>query len=371
MFYWYANKKNNSWWILVSIILLVIFFIWKAIIESGHLFFYILCLILWIALYFFIEYLQKKKISKPASLWRIYSKKYPIIVQYAPPKWINPAEAWLLYNCSVEPTDLTSLIYQWKFENLIDIKTFKWEDSNKEYVKLVKLDDIPLTRPLFETEIFDSIFCMWNIKIIEWSFQLRYALMLEDLEFHWIQKWWLVAKKKKNKINSDFKGKWANWFEIIFFLMFFCVYTFSIIMESFGVTDNISDNISISFSEFLWALFIIVLIVFLVALFYWNSDGWWSLKFTNKWAELASKVIWYSQFIKTCDENKIKLLLKDDPLFIDRTLPYATAFWMETEFLKKISPIKKDWHAKYYKWQKIPAWIGVLRFLTRDDNSCF
>jgi hypothetical protein len=39
-------------------------------------------------------------------------------------------------------------------------------------------------------------------------------------------------------------------------------------MESFGVTDNISDNISISFSEFLWALFIIVLIVFLVALFY-------------------------------------------------------------------------------------------------------
>jgi hypothetical protein len=31
-------------------------------------------------------------------------------------------------------------------------------------------------------------------------------------------------------------------------------------------------------------------------------------------------------FIKNCDENRIKLFLKDDPMFVDRTLPYATAF---------------------------------------------
>ena len=134
----FIKKRNNDGWkTLVAFSLIAIFLIWKAIIDSWHLIFYIVCLVIWVALYYFLEKLQAKKVSKPASLWKVYSKKYPIIIQYAPPKWINPAEAWLLYNCSVEPTDLTSLVYQWKFEKLIDIKTFKWENSKREYIKLI------------------------------------------------------------------------------------------------------------------------------------------------------------------------------------------------------------------------------------------
>lgn len=43
-------------------------------------------------------------------------------------------------------------------------------------------------RPLFETEIFDTIFAVSDVKIVEESFQLRYALMLDDLENHGIKK---------------------------------------------------------------------------------------------------------------------------------------------------------------------------------------
>ena len=64
---------------------------------------------------------------------------------------------------------------------------------------------------------------------------------------------------------------------------------------------------------------------------------------------MASQLIGYRNFIKSCDEKKIELLLKDDPLFIDRTLPFATAFGVETEFLNKISPLKSDWNAKYVR----------------------
>ena len=376
----FVKKRNNDGWkTLVAFSLIAIFLIWKAIIDSWHLIFYIVCLVIWVALYYFLEKLQAKKVSKPASLWKVYSKKYPIIIQYAPPKWINPAEAWLLYNCSVEPTDLTSLVYQWKFEKLIDIKTFKWENSKREYIKLIKKNDMPLTRPLFESEIFDSIFRMGDVKIIEWAFQLRYALMLEDLEYHWIQKWWVkmwwnIDKNSKDiALNLGRHQFWIDefwnqiWLEVLFFWMFFFLMIFSIIMESFWV----SDNISLTFSEFMWSLWLLFLVCLWGVLYYWTKDWWWKLKFTDKWAELASQVIGYSEFIKSCDENKIKLLLKEDPLFIDRTLPYATAFWMETEFLKKISPLKKDWNARYYKWKKVPHWIWVLRFFTKDENSFF
>ena len=353
---WFSKRKDDKWKVLVVLSLLVIFLIWKAIIESGHLLYYIVFLVLWVAVYYFFEFIQKRKITKPASLWKAYAKKYPIIIQYGPPKWINPAEAWLLYNCSVETTDLTSLIYQWKFEKLIDIKTFKWENTKRDYIKLIKIDDMPLSRPLFESEIFDSIFRMWDIKIIEWPFQLRYALMLEDLEYHWIQKWWICKKK------SDFKKSNNDKFwEASFVGMF---YLFALIMSM--IMEYV--EVSMDFSIFIWFIAIIFFIVLWVVSIYWNMDGWWNLKFTEKWAELASQVIWYSQFIKSCDEDKIKLFLKEDPLFIDRTLPYATAFWMETEFLKKISPLKNDWNAKYYKWKKIPSWVWILRFFRNEDS---
>lgn len=379
-FNWYIKQTGNDGWkTLIFLSLIVILLIWKAIIDSGHLFFYIISLILWIFLYYFIEFLQKKKLTKPASLWKIYSKKYPIIVQFTPPKWINPAEAWLLYNCSVEPTDLTSLIYQWKFEKLIDIKFFTWENSNREYIKLIKKEDMPLTRPLFESEIFDSIFSMGNVKIIEWAFQLRYALMLEDLEYHWIKKWWVKmwwTSSKKDKHVAFNLGRhydWIDefwnqvWSDVLIFWIFLFIVILSIIMESF----NVSNNLSQTFSEFLWFIGFLFLIFLWIILYYWTKEWWWKLKYTDKWAKLASEVIGYSQFIKSCDKNKIELLLKEDPLFIDRTLPYATAFWMETEFLKKISPLKKDWNARYYKWKKVPHWIWVLRFFTKDENSFF
>lgn len=370
-FGWRSRKNDNRWHILVVLFLLAIIFIWKTIIKSWHLIFYIICLVLWIFAYVFFQFMQKKMVLKPASLWKVYQKKYPIIIQYAPPKWINPAEAWLLYNRSVEPTDLTSLIYQWKFEKLIDIKTFKWENTDREYVKLIKLDDMPLTRPLFETEIFDSIFRIWNIKIIEWAFQLRYALMLEDLEYHWIQKWWLTYGqkkwKRKWKMSDDFNINWNTSVQSSIFWLYFFILIFWIMIESLGI----SNSFSMSFYEFLWFFMVIFCILIWTVVFFWKTDGRAKLEFTDKWAELASQVIWYSQFIKSCDGNKIKLLLKEDPLFIDRTLPYATAFWMETEFLKKISPLKKDWNAKYVRWTKVPSWIWVLNFLVRDDNSLF
>ena len=350
-FYKSMGKKKDNRWAVVGLIVFCILVIWNSIVKSGNLLFYIIWLLLWISIYSIFDWLERRSTSRPASLWKDFKKKYPIIIQYTPPKWINPAEAWLLYNCKVDPTDLTSLIYQWKFEKLIDIKTFVWENSNKEFIKLIKKDEIPLTRPLFESEIFDSLFSMWNVKIIEWAFQLRYALMLEDLEYHWIKKWWIYRSTL-----------WSNWkyiYNFLLILLFFsCYYLF------------VSIEARHHFPQFLILLVVLFLgCVFLGWLVYW----WWRLKFTDKWAKLASYLIGYRNFIKSCDENKIKLLLKDDPLFVDRTLPYATAFWLETEFLKKVSPLKKDWNAKYFRWQKVPH-LGVLRFFLLwwdDDNSFF
>lgn len=364
---WYMREKDEWIWPLSVLLLIAVFLIWNEVIESGHLLFYIVCLILWIALYYIFWIAKKKIISRPASLWRAYKYKYPIVVQYAPPKWINPAEAWLLYNCSVEPTDLTSLIYQWKFERLIDIKIFKWKNSGKEFVKLFKKDDIPFDRPLYETEIFNSIFRMGDIKIIQWAFQLRYALMLEDLEYYWIKKWWVKVREQRfwkvKKLKSSLDSYWDLGSYICLYLFLFLFY---LVLEILGIFH---ESISLDFSDFIYSVIVFFWIVLWLVLLCWAFNWWWGLKYTEKWAELASQVIWYSKFIKSCDQEKIKFFLKEDPLFIDRTLPYATAFGMETEFLGKISPLRKDWNAKYVKWQKASPLLSAINILFRSDSG--
>ena len=188
---------------------------------------------------------------------------------------------------------------------------------------------------------------MWNLKIIEWAFQLRYALMLEDLEFRWIKKWWVV---------KWWSSKWLKLlYEFLVALLFVCILLY--------LTEFL-----VGFPKFwlfiLWLLFVCVML-------WWYVGGWAYLRFTDKWAKLASHLIWYSNFIKSCDENKIKLILKDDPLFVDRTLPYATAFWLETQFLNKISPLRTERSAKYASWKKVLPWMWIIRLLFGSDDNPF
>ena len=347
---YFRSKKmqNDSRWFMICLIFVSFLLLGREIFKSWYLLHVVIIIVLLFFLVLVIKKLKKNKEKKPACLWDEFKKKYPIIMQYAPVEWINPAEAWLLYNLRVEPTDLTSLIYRWEFEWLIQIETFKWKNSNKEYVKLIKKDELSLTCPSFESEIFDSIFAMWDVKIIEESFQLKYALMLEDLEYHWIRKWWIVR--------SNLSKKWKCFHGALSFLLFLCVLLVLL-------------DVYVIFSIIFWIVFWALLLSFIVLS--WYIYWWWNFVFTDKWAELASKIIWYRNFIKSCDENKIKLFLKQDPLFIDRTLPFATAFGMETEFLRKISPLKSDWNAKYVRWKKVPTRSKVLRMMIWSNEDSY
>ena len=300
----------------------------------------------WVIWYYAIKIIDKKRKEKPVSLPKEFRNKYPIISQYLPPKDLNPAEAWLLYNCKVDVSDLTSLIYQWAFEWLISIKNVKWEEDWKRLskIELNKLKEIDETRPFFETEIFNSIFYATHKKIITNSFELRYALILEDLEIHWIKKGWISKSKG---------GKYMNYlYKILIFVLLVLGYVY----------------FTWWFFQYPW-IWIVILVLLLACILFWWYIDWGKMRLTEKWAKLAAYVIGYRNFIKSCDENMIKLCLKEDPLFIDKTLPYATAFWLETEFLNKVTPLAKDRKAQYVNWQKVTIWMKIIAALLKSSNK--
>lgn len=272
-----------------------------------------------------LEIKNRRTKNHPFKLNKKFREKYPIIIQYVPPKGINSAEAWFLYNCKVEPSDLTSLMYQWAYEGFIEIDDGS-DSENMTKIILKKLKDLPNDRPFFETDMFNSIFMWWKeTKVISSSNQLKYALFLEDLQIHGINKWWF----EKVKIPLFVKILYALliWSEIVFLFVDF---------EIFSI---------------LFILFVIMS---------WYIFGYEKIQLTDKWAELVSYLIWYRDFIKNCDETHINSLLKEDPLFLDKSLPYATAFGLETVFLKKTTPLLKDWNAKYLCWKKVSPLSDIV-----------
>lgn len=113
-------KNDDSRWFVICLVIFSFILLIKEIFNSWYIIYAVSFIVLSVIVWFAFNFIVKKLKNRSVWLWYKYKKKYPIIIQYMPPKWINAAEAWLLYNLKVEPTDLTSLIYQWKFEWLID-----------------------------------------------------------------------------------------------------------------------------------------------------------------------------------------------------------------------------------------------------------
>lgn len=329
---------------------IVIFFSVLQLLWDNWIFVIIALVVLLLILIILDKFLKRKKEEKqkgPVKLSKEFKKKYPIIIQYVPPKGINSAEAWLLYNWRVEPTDLTSLLYQWAYEGFIQIDNGS-DSENMAKIVLKKLKELPADRPFFETDMFNSIFIGGkDTKVIFSSNQLKYALFLEDLRIHGMNKWWF----EKRKIPLFVK--------ILYILLFLFIILLVYIGSHLGLSTN---------TQFI--IFLVLLI--LIAWMKYYIVEYEKIKFTDKWAELVSYIIWYKNFIKNCDEKQIKTLLDEDPLFFDRVLPYAIAFGLDTQFLNKVTPLVEDWNAKYLFWRKVsPLLSSDIVFWIYDSATFF
>jgi hypothetical protein len=122
------------------------------------------------------------------------NKKTPIVVRYSPPDWINCAEAWMLYNCILEPTDLTSLVYKWLIEWLVsvEIENDEWYSTVKRFI-LTKLKNIESNKPKYEVDFFNdllpsSIGCK---KILSTTSEYDVVKSLKSLRSYGKSKWWI------------------------------------------------------------------------------------------------------------------------------------------------------------------------------------
>ena len=325
---------------------------------------YILCLILLL--------LIKTPKETPQTQWELkweLAEKYPTIIQYNPPKWLNSAEVWLLLHRWATYTDILSLIYKRANEWLI-----RFETSKYGALILKKIKDIPESYPEYEDEAFYRIFDDYkDTKQIYEGLNLHLDGSIEILNEHWETQWWLYLKQ-----HSLFKEIFIN---PILFLIFIAskpfIYIFLYILMIFfmlfffGTYGNI--------------IMIFIFIVFILNYFVWNriSHVLWilyrkfkikdSLNETEEWAKLISHILWYREFLKSCDEKKLRLFLENDPLYFDKILPYAIVFGLGTELIDKVKPIMEDMNIETtrYDWDLflLSDTVSTISSITPHSSS--
>lgn len=287
---------------------------------------------IWIVFAFIFSFFSKEESSiKKSEIEDELSKKHPIVVRYNPPEWINCAEAWMLYNCILEPKDLTSLLYKRAVEWFISISLeYDWDFEKKEWFIITKLKDIDESYPQYEKDFFNSI-VPWEInwkKHVHTASKFDVTWSLKSLRNYGKTKWWITFS----------------------YFSFLKTLIRIFIILALIVLITLINKISRWNSEAI--IFVILIFILIVSINWWDGPTQKKISLTQEWEDIALRVIWYAHFIKTCDENKLRLFLQQDPTFFDKTLPYAVAFWFESLFIKKITPVLQelDIRPSWFNW---------------------
>ncbi len=345
---WNTNKKNgysvgsneanqpitNSLALLIAIGVLVaifscLFLCWKLLRLLGKLVSKI-CI-----------YIIERKYKLWGSLHWKFAKKYPVITQYEPPIWLNSAEVWLLLHRRSDCVSLASLIYKWIAEWLISVDI----QNNKSKLYIIKrIKDKPGSFQDYESSFWNAIFGGKNKREISKDTSLNTNRSLSALQENGYKNW--RFKKDKNE-KKHYNIKFA--------------YLFIFILMIITVKLKWEFLLTIEFM-LLGILFFYPLLLFLMNI---KIPKYKELVLTEEWANLVSKILWYRNFLKSCDENKLKLSLEKDPLYFDKILPYAIVFGIETELIKKMTPIMEElWLTPYINYSDLDYFNHSLSDLT-------
>lgn len=238
--------------------------------------------------------------------------KAKVVIEYTPPKWISPSEAWLIYYLYWERSNFECLLYKRESEWLITRK----EDDISWHRMIIRNGELKYNVPKYEREFRNEVFWIEHKERVS-ELQLKkrkiikksqYALLKDCIEKDLLIGELPENKKQQNENNKDEKS-------------------------------DLSDIITL----FLVGLILIpamtaFLVIIILIYFIKRTDNrvcLWNLERTEKWDEIYAHLIWYKYFLEHCEEKQMKKILKDDPDFKDKTIPYMIALRMDRKFLDK------------------------------------
>jgi uncharacterized membrane protein YgcG len=258
------------------------------------------------------------------AVWDKYGKDQRVIAttSYYAPKNIDPAMAGFLINDREDTSDLISLIPHWGSKGYIRIEEIdkKWLFGKKD-TKIYKLKPLPDNSPDYELKIFKGLFA-------DNSSSLTEEVLVSSLKDTFYTTMASAAKLLKEKAQPYYEAKSKKVQTITYVVLVLLTILLTIIALVF------------------WGLIAaITLFVSCVMMLFLNS---YMIKKNAVGNQLLSELKGFKRFIKVAEENKLKMLLKDDPGYFENTMGYALAFGMFEKWTRKFEALNikpPNWYA--------------------------
>lgn len=253
------------------------------------------------------------------AIWRKHGKDDPVTTttSYYPPKDMDPAMVGFLIDDSGDTPDLISLIPFWASQGYLTIEEIDKKGwFAKDDTKLTKLKDIDPSAPLYQRQIFNGLFGKGTEVMVSSLKDRFYKTMVTAKES-------LKGAAQIYYINKSRKVKIYTIIGLVV-LMFILVPGF---LFFWGIIAAIAAGVSI--------VLLLILSQFMIKK---NKEG----------TAVLSELKGFKQFIKVAEENKLKMLLKEDPSYFESTMSYALAFGMFDKWARKFDALNLDPPTWYY-----------------------
>lgn len=270
--------------------------------------------------------------------WSRYGKDYPIVrmVQYMPPKELNPAEAGILIDEKADNVDILALLPYWAHNGLIQIKKIpkSWAKDDHE---LIKLKSLPSDAGPYEKIVFDGLFNSGN------------SVLVSSLKDNFYQH--MQSAKASLKTHLDTMGvyypvsiKYQLYSAIAAVVLAVLAVGLAILFNSvaIGIGLGLSSIVGFIFANYM-------------------------LKKNEKGVRLYQQVLGFKMFVKAAEKDKLERMLKEDPEYFEKTLPYAMIFGYAKPWSKKFDGLLTE----PPKWYVTPGGYYHGAFMPSEFGSSF
>jgi len=265
-------------------------------------------------------------------LWARFGKDKPFVkmVSFYPPADLSPAEAGMLFDNKVDARDVIAIIFQWAAQGNIIIEE-KPAPLGKDFIFHKQK---PLTNPTdYERVLWKGLFSQQirNLSPYYQTLTLTQPSSTTDEE------------KESVKLSS-LKDQFATAFEITKALIKDSVADKSLYkpysreLGGFMLVLSVLllfGGVALAAVSEIWYLAIVSPILALITFFF-------SLIMPAR-TEIGQKyyedLVGFREFVKRAEWPQLERLLKNDPLYFDKTLPYAIIFGLEKKWIARFSPI--------------------------------
>lgn len=220
----------------------------------------------------------------------------PKVISYFPPDQLDPALVGFLIDDKEDTSDLVALLPYWGHLGLIEMEEIDKKGwLAKDDTAIRKLGELPANAPDYQKTVFNGLFSDGKTEVLVSSLKDKFYTTMSSAR---------SQLKKAAQQYYDPKARRAYWFTAGGLVLAAILLT-PTLFYFWGVLAAVSG--------------VVLCIVLLVLNRY-------MVKKNPQGTRLFSELKGFRAFIKTAEENRLRMLLAENPNYFESTLAYALAF---------------------------------------------